>query len=110
MTLAGSLSATVDDDGVQFTYEVENAGDDAVSLQFSDAQTHDVVVRQDGAEVWRFSQGRMFAQMLNSESLDAGDSLVYEARWSEPENGDYEVEAFLAANDADATATTTVSV
>jgi|AntDeeMetagen681_2_1112603.scaffolds.fasta_scaffold03595_2 hypothetical protein len=110
MTLSGSLSATVGEDAVRFTYEVENEGDDSVSLQFSDAQTHDVVVRDGDEEVWRFSGGRMFAQMLQSETVDAGDSLAYEAVWDSPSPGKYDAEAFLAANDADATATTTVSV
>lgn len=110
MTLSGSLSASVDGGDVEFTYEVRNDGSEPVALQFSDSQTHDVVVREDGAEVWRFSAGQMFMQMLQSETVAPGDALSYRATWEDAPAGDYEAAAFLAANGADATAETTFSV
>jgi len=110
MSLSGSLSASVDGDDVEFSYEVRNDGDDAVELGFSDSQTHDVVVYEDGEEVWRFSAGQMFMQMLQSEAVAPGDALSYGATWEGAPGGDYDAEAFLAANDADARAGTSFSV
>lgn len=110
MTLSGSLSATVTDGSVEFTYEVTNGGDDAVDLQFSNSQTHDVVVFEDGEEVWQFSDGMMFMQMLQSESCPPGESLSYAATWENAAPGEYEARAWLAANDADAEAETSFTV
>lgn len=110
MALSGSLSATVTDGAVEFTYEVANDGDDAVDLQFSNSQTHDVAVFEDGEEVWQFSAGMMFMQMLQSESCSPGESLSYTATWEDAIPGEYEARAWLAANDADAEAETTFSV
>jgi hypothetical protein len=110
MTLSGSLSATVTDGSVEFAYEVTNDGDDVVDLQFSDSQTHDVVVVEDGEEVWQFSDGMMFMQMLQSESCPPGESLSYAATWEDAAPGEYEARAWLAANDADAEAETSFTV
>jgi hypothetical protein len=110
MTLSGSLSATVTDGSVEFTYEVANDGADAVDLQFSNSQTHDVVVFEDGEEVWQFSDGMMFMQMLQSESCPPGESLSYAATWEDASPGEYEARAWLAANDADAEAETSFTV
>lgn len=110
MALSGSLSAAVTDGTVEFTYAVTNDGDDAVDLQFSNSQTHDVVVFEDGEEVWQFSDGMMFMQMLQSESCAPGESLSYAATWEDATAGEYEARAWLAANDADAEAETTFSV
>lgn len=110
MTLTGQL-AVDSDDAVTFSYTVTNDGPDPVDLQFSNAQTHDVVVVSDGdTEMWRFSEGRMFAQMLQSTSLDAGESVTYECSWDDPEPGSYTATAFLAANDVNCEASAEFSV
>jgi hypothetical protein len=106
MTLSSSLSATVTDGTVEFTYEVTNDSDDAVDLQFSNSQTHDVVVFEDGEEMWQFSDGQMFMQMLQSETCDPGETLSYTATWEGADSGEYEARAWLAANGVDAEAAT----
>ena len=110
MTLSGSLSATVTDGTVEFRYEVTNEGEETVELQFSNSQTHDVVVFEDGEEVWSFAAGRMFAQMLQSEAWAPGESSSYAGTWEDAPAGEYEARAWLAANDADAEAATSFSV
>jgi hypothetical protein len=110
MTLSGSLSATVTDGTVEFAYDISNDGDEAVDLQFSNSQTHDVAVFQDGEEVWQFSDGMMFMQMLQSESCPPGESLSYAATWEDAAPGEYEARAWLAANDVDAEAATSFTV
>lgn len=110
MTLASSLSATTQDGSVAFRYEVRNEGSETVDLQFTSGQTHDVIVRRDGDDVWRFAAGRMFAQMLQSESIPSGENLTYECSWDDPEPGEYEARAHLAANDEECEASTTFTV
>lgn len=110
MTLEGTLEATETDEGVRFTFTVTNAGDDAVELSFRDARTHDVVVREDGTERWRWSDGRMFAQVLTSERLDPGESVEYEGTWSTPSAGTYTAVAELEATGHDCTTETEFSL
>jgi uncharacterized repeat protein (TIGR01451 family) len=100
MSLDGSLDVTVSDD-VQFTFTVTNDGDDPVDLSFSDALEADFAVLDDGTERWRFSEGRMFAQMLGSETLDPGGTTTYEATWDDPESGEYTAVASLEARQHD---------
>lgn len=111
MTLSGTLSATVDDDGVvTFTFAVENTGDESVGMQFSDAQEFDVTVEDDGGTVWRYGEGRMFAQMLSSSDLAPGERKEYETEWTDPDDGEFLATAELVANDAECTADAEFSV
>jgi hypothetical protein len=96
MSLDCSLAVSASSSAVDFTFHVENTGSDPVELNFSSAQTHDVTVTSGGSEVWRFSEGKMFAQMMQSETLAGGDAVRYEATWEDPDPGDYEAVAELA--------------
>jgi hypothetical protein len=110
MTLTGTLTATVDDDAVTFSFTVTNDGSDPVEASFSDAQRADCVVSDGDGEVWRWSDGQMFAMMMGSETFAPGDSETYELVWEEPEGGEFEARAELAATDVDCEATTALSV
>lgn len=110
MSLEGSLDVSVGADAVTFAFTVENTGGEDVDLQFSDAQTFDVFVESDGETVWQWAAGRMFAQMLSTETFPAGASETFEADWEDPSPGDYEARAVLTANDADCEATASFSV
>jgi len=110
MALTGTLTATVDDDAVTFEFTVANDGPDPVEASFSDAQRAECVVSGGDDEVWRWSDGQMFAMMMGSETFAPGESETYELVWEEPEHGDFEARAELAASDADCEATATLSV
>lgn len=112
MTLEGTLETAADGtrDAVMFVFTVSNSGGEPVDLQFSDACKAEFVLKDDGDEVWRFSEGRMFAQVLSSETLEAGAETTYEAEWSDPEPGDYTAAAELRAQDERCTARAGVSV
>ncbi|SDJ89879.1 BsuPI-related putative proteinase inhibitor [Natronorubrum texcoconense] len=104
MSLEGRLEADVSGpDGeselVTFAFTVINRGPESVDLQFSDACKAEFVVEEDGREVWRFSEGRMFAQMLSTDRLEAGAAETYEAEWTAPQPGGYIVRAELQARE-----------
>ena len=107
--LDASLEVTVGD-GVAFTFTVENGGDRPVELTFRDACKADVVVYDDDREVWRFSEGRVFAQMLTSAELQPGESAAFEETWPDPTPGDYTAEATLRVTEHEITARTPFSV
>ena len=117
MTLEGTLEADVSraDDGSRpgeaaFAFTVTNAGSESVELQFSDMCKAEFVVRDGDREVWRFTEGRMFAQMLSREALAPGESSTYEAEWERPRPGEYTAIAELRAQEASCEAQTIVTV
>ncbi|WP_121822369.1 BsuPI-related putative proteinase inhibitor [Halostella salina] len=108
MTLRGSLDVTVDG-GVQFAFAVRNDGEEPVELAFPDALEADFAVLDDG-EVWRFSEGRLFAQALGSETIAPGEVATYEASWDDPDPGEYAAVATLEAREQDCEARVEFSV
>src|SRR5688500_15643838 len=64
--LASSLDVRVAD-GVRFTLHVTNRGGRNLELMFPSGQTHDfVVLDAAGKQLWRWSEGRMFTQAMQS--------------------------------------------
>lgn len=104
-----SLDVTVAD-GVSFRFTVINDGSEPVELTFRDAGQADFAVYDDGDEVWRWSDGRMFAQVLQSARLEPGEEAVFEEEWPDPDPGDYTAEAELRVTDHDVRARTPFSV
>ncbi|MFC7080089.1 BsuPI-related putative proteinase inhibitor [Halorussus caseinilyticus] len=110
MTLQSSVTASVESDRVVFEYTVENVGDSPEDVQLRSALTADFAVLEDGEEVWRASDGQMFAQMMQTETIDAGDGETFPGEWDDPEPGDYTVVAELNATGDTAEARTDFSV
>lgn len=113
MTLQGDLEAAVEPDGVRFVFEVTNDGESTEEITFRDAGKADFVVEygneRDGSngdrdsrrECWRYSDGRMFAQVIETERLEPGASSTYECRWDAADPGSYVVRATLRARSHD---------
>jgi hypothetical protein len=63
---------------IVLTIAVVNRGPEPATLQFPTAQRYDVVIRNaDQVDVWRWSDGQMFAQVLGEEMLPARGALRY---------------------------------
>lgn len=108
--LAATLAASPSDGVVTFTLSVENTGDDDAVLRFSDAQRADFTAFDDGEVVWRWGDDRAFAQLMGEETVPSGETVAYEATWSNPPSGEYRVVGELTARNHDATAETVVEV
>ncbi len=81
---------------VRFVIAVENGSRKQVELDFPNGRTHDFVVyREDGTEVWRWSNGRLFTQGMQNRLLDARDSVLYAERWRPAAKGQYTLVAQL---------------
>lgn len=104
-----SLDASVDEE-VVFRFSVRNVDDDPVELTFRDAGHADVAVFEDDEEVWRWSDGRMFAQVVQTTRLEGGEETTFEVSWSNPHPGDYVAEATLRVREVDVSARTSFSV
>lgn len=101
MALEGTLAVSVDPDAVDFEFEVTNAGTEPVTLEFPSGQLADIAVSDATGEVWRWSDGRLFTQAIESRRLAPNESLLHVATWSDPPSGAYTAEAVLAAPEAD---------
>jgi hypothetical protein len=57
---------------------VVNEGERQQILRFASGQRHDFHIEDaEGRQVWRWSAGRGFIQMLGEERLEVGEELVY---------------------------------
>lgn len=110
MALEGGLEVEVTGGAVEFVFTVANVGDEPVSLEFRSGLAADIAVHRGDEELWRWSDGQLFTQALWSESLDADESVTYEATWSDPDPGTYDVIASLEASNADLEARTSFDV
>lgn len=98
--LVPTLAVVVTGDSVRFRLRVANDGAAAVPLEFGSAQRYDFVIFDGaGAEVWRWSSGRMFAQVVGLERLEPGAVLEYEESWDPAgREGEYRAEARLVSS------------
>lgn len=97
MSLDGSLAVTVDSTAIEFALTVENPDSEAIDLEFRSAKKTDVTVSKDGDEVWSWSEGRMFTQAIQTETLAPGESFTHEMIWDDPSPGEYTATASLEA-------------
>lgn len=80
--IASSLNVEVSDQ-VAFAFHVTNNASRRIELMFPSGRTYDIVVLDSiGREVWRWSQGRMFTQALQTRTLETSETLTYEAAWT----------------------------
>lgn len=84
-------------ESVDVALNVANAADRRVELLFPNGRTHDVAILDAaGNEVWRWSQGRLFTNVLQTRLLASGESTTYGERWSpDGRRGSYTVVASL---------------
>ncbi len=82
---------------VRFALSVTNGTSRRVELNFPSGQTHDFVVLDvTGREVWRWSDGRMFTQLMKNRLLEARDMVTYDEQWPAPPSaGKYTLVAVL---------------
>jgi hypothetical protein len=93
--LALSVSAAARGRAMEFAIEWKNTGK-FTEVRFANGQTHEfVVVDELGREVWRWSEGRLFTQSMQTKQLRTGDVIRYAAEWDTAAPGKYRVIASL---------------
>lgn len=100
MSLDGYLTVTVDSAAVEFVFTVRNENTEAVDLEFRSGKMTDVAVSKAGVEVWSWSEGQMFTQAIQTETLGPGKSFTHEMIWNDPPRGEYTAAASLEATNA----------
>ncbi len=99
VTLSVDKSTCRPGETIQATLQVANPTAQAVTLSFSSSQRFDLVIEDEGGgELWRWSQGRFFLQVLGQVTLTpGGPPLIFHAEAPAPaEPGSYRLLGGLA--------------
>jgi hypothetical protein len=93
--LALTIAETQEPNTMAFELQLTNNGK-LTEVKFENGRTHDFVVLDERSrEVWRWSDGRLFTQALQTKLLRSGDALRYSATWDTAPPGRYRVIATL---------------
>lgn len=112
-TLASDKPAYTPGEPITFTLRIVNSTPRPVRLSFRTAQRFDLVMEDGrGHEVWRWSAGRLFAQVLGQETLSAsgGEFVAREAVGGTFPPGTYTVKGIIPAQEGALSARTTVTI
>jgi hypothetical protein len=86
----------------EFIITLINNSSETKKLEFSSSQKYEIIVTdQNNQEVYRYSEGKMFAQALESTSIKPAESIKWEEVWEDIEPGEYEVEVSILSHDVE---------
>ena len=94
-------------ESIRVVLTLRNRTSDTVKLTLPSAQTHDMVVStKEDKEIWRWSAGRMFAQVLTEVVLPPGESKSFVETWDQTrrdgkpvEPGEYKAVGLIPTRD-----------
>ena len=87
---------------IKMTFKIFNYKEENIVFYFNTSQRYDFIIEdEEGNEIWRWSEGRMFAQMLGEETLGLTNSeIIYIAEYTDKLSpGYYKVTGFFVAQD-----------
>ncbi|MBP3949585.1 BsuPI-related putative proteinase inhibitor [Bacillus suaedae] len=67
-----------DESALHVKMTVTNNLEEKQSIDFSSGQKYEVVLRSNGEEVYRYSDGKMFTMAIITEGFEPGESKTYE--------------------------------
>ncbi|MGA9399639.1 BsuPI-related putative proteinase inhibitor [Haladaptatus sp.] len=106
MTLESEVTATPTDGTVEFELRVKNTDTDPTNVTFRSGLKTDFAVLDDGAEIWRASDGQMYTQALQNVAFDPDVEKTYSGGWPDAKPGQYTVVATLEIMEEDVEART----
>jgi len=113
VTLAADKPAYAPGEPITFTLRIVNATAKPIRLTFRTAQRFDLSMEaSQGREVWRWSAGRLFAQVLGQETLgtSGGEFVARETVGGTFPPGTYTATGIIPAQEGALSARTTVTV
>jgi len=80
--------------GYQIRMVVTNVSDKLLPFRFSSGQTYDFIVQDaSGKEVWRWSTGNFFTQVMRSDSIRSNGKWQFDVVWDQTDNSGSRVPA-----------------
>ena len=93
---ATALTTSRRGDDATFRLTLAYDGPKLAEVRFRSGMTHDVVVLDDQErEVWRWSEGRLYRQSLQTKQVQPGNVVYFDATWKDAPAGRYTVVATL---------------
>lgn len=89
-------------ESVKMTLKIFNYTEEEITFYFNTSQRYDFVIEDEkGNEIWRWSNGRMFALVLGEETLGSNNpKIIYTIEYkSELDSGNYKIIGVLVAKD-----------
>ncbi|MCS7264119.1 MAG: carboxypeptidase regulatory-like domain-containing protein [Armatimonadetes bacterium] len=78
---------------ITMTLKVRNEGEESVTLEIGMPHADFAVMNENREEVWRWSHGKVFPQVIVSVTLQPGEERVYRERWDQKDNEGNQVPA-----------------
>jgi hypothetical protein len=100
--VAGSLENSLVYDGHgSLVFSIKNQTEEIKTLTFNTGQRYDYIIWDDkGQKIQQYSSGKMFNQLVSTESIKQGEEKTYTATLSNLKKGNYKVEFWLATQSA----------
>ena len=98
---------------VNIEFCIFNRTGQEITLHYRDAQRYDFILEDDeGKEVWRWSDGRMFSQVLGEEKLGTGrEEIIYAVKYQgKIKPGKYRITGSIQSIECPMTASLTIEV
>ena len=81
------VTVTPSEAGYQIRMTVTNTSDKLLPFRFSSGQTYDFIVQDgSGKEVWRWSNGNFFTQVMRSDSIRGSSKWQFDVVWDQKDN------------------------
>jgi len=110
VTLTTGKLSYMPGDAIDWRYTLYNGNDQPLVLTFTSSQVYDLILRQDGSVIARWSTGRMFADVMSSRTVMMGETMELKGSWQLPKElslGTYELEFVLTSTTTEPTGTKT---
>jgi hypothetical protein len=85
----GQVSTSfVQGDEINIVLSIKNISPDRQTLSFPSSKQYDFVIKDNsGAEVWRWSNGKVFAAVISSYDIASGETKTFSYQWDQTISG-----------------------
>ncbi|MCX6086053.1 MAG: BsuPI-related putative proteinase inhibitor, partial [Caldiserica bacterium] len=93
-------------EAIDWRYTLYNGNDQPLVLTFTSSQTYDLIVRQGGRTVARWSTGKAFADVMSTRTVMMGETMELKGSWKLPTElaiGTFELEFILTSTTTEPT-------
>lgn len=102
---------------ITITLSVTNRGGMPAPLTFTTSQRYDLTASRSGRELWRWSHGRAFAQVIQNINVRPGETISFEETWDQTDKdgdqvppGSYKIVGWLTAEGREQTTRSSVEI
>ena len=106
VTLATGKLSYMPGEAIDWRYTLYNGNDQPLALTFTSSQVYDLIVRQGGKVISRWSTGLMFADVMSTRTVMMGETMELKGSWQLPKElapGTYDLEFVLTSTTTEST-------